>query len=50
MQGNNHLPYEIHYLPPRERDGSLSTIAEESGSYHSGSTVHIEASNSHVCT
>ncbi|MCP6484446.1 hypothetical protein NL492_26935, partial [Klebsiella pneumoniae] len=26
----------------------MSTIAEESGSYHSGSTVHIEASNSHL--
>lgn len=33
----------LHYAP---RDGSLSTIAEESGSYHSASIAHMEKTKS----
>lgn len=32
------------------REGSLSTIAEESGSYHSTSNVHMETTKSQVST
>lgn len=35
----------LHYVP---RDGSLSTIAEESGSYHSASIAHMEKTKSQV--
>ncbi|XP_025196368.1 protein patched isoform X2 [Melanaphis sacchari] len=45
-QGNNSLSRAhsgLHYVP---RDGSLSTIAEESGSYHSASIAHIETNKS----
>jgi len=47
-QGNNSLsrPHGgLHYIP---RDGSLSTIAEESGSYHSTSIPHVETTKSQV--
>ncbi|XP_022167571.1 protein patched isoform X2 [Myzus persicae] len=45
-QGNNGLSRShggLHYVP---RDGSLSTIAEESGSYHSASIPHVETTKS----
>ncbi|KAL4119130.1 hypothetical protein QTP88_011981 [Uroleucon formosanum] len=45
-QGNNSLSRShggLHYIP---RDGSLSTIAEESGSYHSASIPHVETTKS----
>lgn len=36
---------KLQYAP---REGSLSTIAEESGSYHSASPVHLEKNKSQV--
>lgn len=49
QQGNNSSSrsHQLHYAP---RDGSLSTIAEESGSYHSASLTHLERTKSQAST
>lgn len=49
QQGSNSSSrsHQLQYAP---RDGSLSTIAEESGSYHSASSTHLERTKSQVST
>ncbi|XP_050432015.1 protein patched isoform X2 [Adelges cooleyi] len=48
QQQNNTGSSKLHGLHFAPRDGSLSTIAEESGSYHSASMAQLERSKSQM--
>lgn len=50
QQGSSNSSSRSHQLQYAPRDGSLSTIAEESGSYHSASLTNLERTKSQVST